>query len=394
VRLKDYGLRVYRQGVDFRADRRTRDPNGWAHVIPIRQSKYASSRRGQVSGLSKPSAKRLEFVAANARVPLSTLLTLTYRATAKEGESDAERNLRVARRSKRDLNRFLCCLRKELGEYLWVQEFQERGVVHYHVLCERPITEERARVVWCRAIGVLHDVASMEHGVKVETVASATGARSYVGRYFGKERQKQLPEGVAQAGRWWGRSRGLELDLLAEVVACGFKSQERDREKSFVVRQCRRYLRRRLGFKFAGGTFVDWGGELCAGLLHVVGGLNEWCGSGGLRAVEEVDVLFARARERGAPATPEKVKCDVIGPYVVAAHSPEGQRRAFRLRFDRMLQDRLSRLHGLKRGELPYFGEPDAETLAWLEKQKAGPHAGELRLDLGEAPSWREAYPE
>ena len=49
-------------------------------------------------------------MAANAAVAFRTHLTLTYHANVERWEEDGERNARVARRSKRDLNRFLSAL--------------------------------------------------------------------------------------------------------------------------------------------------------------------------------------------------------------------------------------------------------------------------------------------
>lgn len=277
--MKDYGVRVYRQGIDFRLDHRHRDLKGEAFLIRIRQSaqRPADKRRGVIRDLSATSARRLEFIAANVGTPLTTILTLTYRANARPGETDEERNFRVARRSKEDLNRFLTCLRLELGGYLWVQEFQERGVVHYHVLCEKPVTEQRVRIVWCRATDALDDEAALRYAVKVERIANPVGARSYVGRYMGKQRQKSLPAGVTGAGRWWGRSRSLQLDLVTEVIACEREAQDGSPVEIWVQRQLRRYLTRVFGRKFKGGFFVNWGGGLCDSLVRMTGELRQWC---------------------------------------------------------------------------------------------------------------------
>lgn len=274
--MKDYGVRVYRQGVDFKQDRRPRDYKGEAFVIPLRLHHASQVRRGAISGLSKMSARRLEFIAANVATALTTILTLTYRENAGEGESDEQRNYRVAKRSKLDLNRFLTCVRLEVGGYLWVQEFQQRGVVHYHVLCEKPITEQRARIVWCRATGALGDEAALRYAVKVEAISNPVGARSYVGRYMGKERQKSLPPGVSGAGRWWGNSRGLQLDLVTEVIACAHKAQQGNFTEIWVQRQLRRYLTRVFGRKFKGGFFVNWGGHLTDALSRMTGELRQW----------------------------------------------------------------------------------------------------------------------
>ena len=111
LRIKDCGVRVYRQGIDFRADGRIRDVKGGAFIIPFRFAHWARLKRSAMNGLSKASAKRLEFIAANVLTPLVRLLTLTYREYAAEGESNEARNFRVVNRGMTDLNRFLYAIR-------------------------------------------------------------------------------------------------------------------------------------------------------------------------------------------------------------------------------------------------------------------------------------------
>src|SRR5262245_60746360 len=129
--MKSYGVRVYKQGLDFHFDNRWRDIDGVAFRIHDKASPHR--KVGVIKGWSRASAKRLEFVSANAELPFQSIVTLTYRANVASWETDADRNRRVARGSKRDLNRFLTCLRRELGAYLWVMEFQARGVIHFHL---------------------------------------------------------------------------------------------------------------------------------------------------------------------------------------------------------------------------------------------------------------------
>jgi hypothetical protein len=260
-------------------------------------------RRGAIRAFSVASARGLAFVTANAAVAFRSLLTLTYHASGGEWGDDGTRNLAVVKRSKGDLNRFLSALRGELGAYLWVQEFQVRGVVHYHVLCEREVGEPRVQVAWCRAIGALEDAAAMKHGAKVEAIRAEAGARSYLGKYLGKGRQKLLPAGVEGAGRWWGSSRSLPLDLQAEVVGCEANGEVWTRAEAQVVRCVRKYLQRALPARtvvrvkrrrqggqwhnrkvkhrerFNGGWFVNWGGELSAALVRMIERLREVYGS-------------------------------------------------------------------------------------------------------------------
>jgi hypothetical protein len=145
VRL--YGIRVFENGIVYSSDRRRRwrgDTNLLLGVPP-----RAGKKRRAVRAFSEASRRRLEFIAANTATVFRSLLSLTYHAPACSW-SNPEENAHVAKRSKTDLNRFLSCLREELGSYLWVQEFQKRGAIHCHVLCEREIEAERVTCRSCR----------------------------------------------------------------------------------------------------------------------------------------------------------------------------------------------------------------------------------------------------
>jgi hypothetical protein len=216
--------------------------------------------------------------AANAPGPLLSLLTLTYHGLMEEGETEGARNLRIARAAKRDLNRFLSCLRRELGRYVWVMEFQRRGVVHFHLLAEREVSADRVALAWCRATGQLGDTAAMRHSAKVDEVRDQMAARKYVGRYLGKVDQKNLPPGVEQAGRWWGTSRGMRAVVLDSVLTCEAGTAATHVAGVRTVRVLRRWLSRELGWKFRGGWFVSWGDRLVPRLLHAVSELRAFYG--------------------------------------------------------------------------------------------------------------------
>jgi hypothetical protein len=245
-----------------------------------------------VGELSQKSAKRLAFLVANAATVFRSMLTLTYRAVF-AGVEDALRNAEIVRRSKRDLNRFLSCMRRELGAYFWVQEFQQRGVIHYHVMCESELSQERVALVWCRSIGALGDQAALKHGAKVDPIRGEREARVYLGAYVGKQRQKVLPPGVAAAGRWWGRARSVSLLTLATVVTCTRGDVHHAEIEARIVRAARRYLKGKLGFKYRSGMVLDWGGSLSAGVARVVEDLRRHYG----HRSDETAVLSARGWE-------------------------------------------------------------------------------------------------
>ena len=278
--MKDYGLTIHPQGVVLRSDRRYRylDNNGEVRVSPRRGG---VGRRAQVAGFSKASQRNLAMIAANADAAFKSHLTLTYHAVEVAGEDESARNERVARRAKLDLNRFLSAVRGSLGRYLWVMEFQTRGVLHFHVLCDQRLQHDRMSLAWCRATGEVGDVDAMRHAVRVQVVRNEKAARHYLGRYLGKVEQKKLPPGVEAAGRWWGRSRGMDLVVDDYIVSC----QEHDDRPSLagvrIVRTARKWLSRELGWEFRGGAFVSWGHGLTGRLRRVVRRLRELSGTPG-----------------------------------------------------------------------------------------------------------------
>src|SRR5207302_2774964 len=107
----------YPYAVDLRQDQRRK---------PRNRSLLRDSYRGPIKGWSKSSFRLLQLVALNADGVFASHVTLTYHALTESWETDQDRNRRIVLQSKADMHRFLMCLRNELGEYLWVQEFQER----------------------------------------------------------------------------------------------------------------------------------------------------------------------------------------------------------------------------------------------------------------------------
>jgi hypothetical protein len=276
VFMSNYGLSVYDAGFVLHRE-------GWRLVpddevgdrVPDRGAVIRGDRAA-VKALTRASWRRLEFIMANVAVAFRTIATLTYHAEKEEWESDPDRNRRIVKRSKRDLNRLLTCLRGELGHYLWVQEFQARGVIHYHLAFEGDVAESRMALAWCRSTGAIGDEAALRHAVKVEAIRTERGVRSYLGRYVGKGRQKELPAGVEHAGRWWGRSKGQTLTLRLELVTREREGTSHHALEVRVLRSVRRWLRGELGFRVSGGTFTDWGGRLSGRLVEVAIKLQEF----------------------------------------------------------------------------------------------------------------------
>jgi hypothetical protein len=88
---------------------------------------------------------------------------------------------------------------------LWVMEYQERGVVHYHIWSSHYIDKAELQRLWNQIISAPAETPSTRvDGWKAYT---KTGLSSYVAKYARKEAQKTLPEELAKsgAGRWWGK---------------------------------------------------------------------------------------------------------------------------------------------------------------------------------------------
>lgn len=107
------------------------------------------------------------------------------------------------------------------------------------------------------------------HSARTDLVDSEHEVRSYLGRYVGKGSQKELPLGVSAAGRWWGRSRSLRLELLREVVTHRPGEVDVAEAEARVVRGLRRWLRGRLSFKVRGGVFGDAAGRFAPDAVGV-----------------------------------------------------------------------------------------------------------------------------
>lgn len=298
--MNSYGCAVYAHGIELHGDgrRRERGPLGWLYLRPALPR--ARGPRGEIRGFSVKSRQRLKWALANAVPEFRTHLTLTYHARVDESDADAAaaRNRSLVSRAKRDLNRFLACVRREAGRYCWIQEFQSRGAVHFHVLVESVLDSSRAALAWCRATGQLHDPHALRHGVRVDAVEDQLAARRYLVRYFGKSVQKRLPAGVERAGRFWGASRSLIADPMAVVTSCEPKGKRHDASAVRVVRGLRRFVSGVVGFRWRGGRLVSWRGDLSVRALHVLGRLREYYG--------ETGVLVEQAQRSGWElATPD-----------------------------------------------------------------------------------------
>lgn len=198
--MDGYGVGVYPRGVELHTDGRFRRRDRLGVRTLESPFPNRSGPRGLIRGFTKESRRRLAWVLANAPTDFAVHVTVTYHARVDEADGDqvAKRNRELVQRAKTDMNRFLAVIGKEAGRYVWIQEFQKRGAIHFHVLLERVVEERRLSVAWCRATAQLHDPHALEHAVRARQVEDQTKARKYLIKYFGKGKQRWLPVWLAE----------------------------------------------------------------------------------------------------------------------------------------------------------------------------------------------------
>jgi len=193
-------------------------------------------RRGIIRNATVRTLIRAGFAIANAPVDFDLMTTLTFR----ERPAEAKKALRAFCSSE--------TIKPMLGAaWGWVQEFQERGVVHYHLLHTKEALAghwepgdtpwrtvgkgKRARTVlgglaeqdiaeeWMSATG---DNSYKSHrynfGGITEVMRDPAAAGAYLGNYFSKMGQKQLPEDEPPQGRWWWLHPSLAAKPIGESI--------------------------------------------------------------------------------------------------------------------------------------------------------------------------------
>ena len=181
-------------------------------------------KRGQVQMFSPASASRLTRTARNAMPALVSQFCLTYHQSNPDGQA-----------TKKHLDAWLKVLRRAAPGvgYLWILEFQSRGVPHFHVWLTEPFSEslwKRLGAAWNRIV----EPESLHHlwwHTQERPGPDGKPQRSFINwdmkgagylrKYMSKAAQKCVPESFGWVGRFWGCTRGLVPDadfILAEDV--------------------------------------------------------------------------------------------------------------------------------------------------------------------------------
>lgn len=171
------------------------------------------ARRGDIQMFSPKSASRLTRTARNACPALVSQFCLTYHNATPDG-----------RTTKKHLRAWIKALERAVPGvgWLWILEFQTRGVPHYHVWLTCPFDEatwKRLGTAWNR----IAEPDSPEHlwwhteartdprtgKVQRSMLDWDMKGAGYLRKYMSKEAQKCVPAGFVGVGRFWGASAGL-----------------------------------------------------------------------------------------------------------------------------------------------------------------------------------------
>jgi len=139
-------------------------------------------KRGKITGFSAQSRGRLFdiFNSMQLRNPV-IFITLTYEKDMTDAQT-AKAQLRafIKRLQRLHQGRPLACV--------WRMEFQERGAVHFHLMCfNLPFTpKETIKSMWAQVIG------GYDPFTRIEMIYSAKKTMNYVGKYVAKVDKQDL----------------------------------------------------------------------------------------------------------------------------------------------------------------------------------------------------------
>lgn len=183
-------------------------PQGARLVRDAKGMPYHGVRRREIYEFSSKSKRNLMWAASNGFPPGApcSQFGMTYHLRNPSG-----------REGKRDLDVFLKALRRRFPgiRYLWILEFQTRGVVHFHLFIglahDTPGLHQWLGETWNR----IAEPGNQEHlefhrDRRQSFIPWKMGSGKYLSdKYLGKAAQKCIPEGFTGVGAFWRGSQGL-----------------------------------------------------------------------------------------------------------------------------------------------------------------------------------------
>lgn len=172
-------------------------------------------KRGACLVYSTFSQKRLHELLFGLDFPMVDFLTLTFRDEIHFSDAKAK------------LKTFFQLLRRKYPDvrYIWAQEFQQRGVIHFHILVNLALP---SKMIWQNdeQLHILTFPAWPYGGAVITKVDYVGGLGKYLCGDISKINQR---EGHFLVGRWWGNSRGIVPrgewivgdDVAKNAYSCG-----------------------------------------------------------------------------------------------------------------------------------------------------------------------------
>ena len=160
--------------------------------------------RAAIRGFSRSSRVRMRRFLSSVAANYIALGTLTYPESFPADGAIVKRHLRAFLQWCR--RRMAALPSHEKHGVFWFLEFQERGAPHFHFFSTFTIPHQALAEAWFRIVGSC-DERHLEAGTSIEAIRY-TNDRSvtcgYALKYAQKASQKDVPEGYANVGRFWG----------------------------------------------------------------------------------------------------------------------------------------------------------------------------------------------
>lgn len=172
--------------------------------------------RGAITEFSEKSRGRLASVAADLQalgIKPDFMLTLTYPGAWQSCVPDGKESKRHLHAMRKRLNRYLKAQGFPLWSALWFIEFQARGAPHFHLIIWGPnlkyLDHRQMRRwslnAWADIVNhpdPLHRARGRKAGTGLDKMKK--DHFGYAAKYASKMKQKAVPEGYRNVGRFWG----------------------------------------------------------------------------------------------------------------------------------------------------------------------------------------------
>jgi hypothetical protein len=213
------------------------------------------AKRSNIGIFSSASQERLSWVYFQG--PWESMITLTY-----------HNDFPNRKESKRQMNVVLQYLRRKNVKYLWVLEFQKRGVPHYHVWLNKKYDDCALSIdlpgenswrgimkTWLKASNQINDKEAVDFHLHQKSYTDwvVNLKCNYAKKYASKKEQKGLPVGVDRYGRWWGSSNNLNLEII-DIKTKELENSDDNRDTILgwnrFRRQTKKYIEKKFKMKF------------------------------------------------------------------------------------------------------------------------------------------------